>query len=234
MSTSRSSDIAEGYGEKALIAGIGGLVAVVVGAMLLKYQTLPHLAWMLIVPGIAAIGYGAYWGYRIKSIDHAQVICPYCRARNDFVTMPDSDERCQDCHRMMPIVNSIVLRVEQVRCGYCGHLNFYSEKSVGLLCEECDHDIPIATEGGSPSSTGVYASKEDTKRYDLMLVEAGGKTEALINYLQHLLALNRNQVKDMLATLPCTLLVGIPALKAEMITKEAAKHGAKCQASESR
>ena len=59
-----------------------------------------------------------------------------------------------------------------------------------------------------------------------MLISYGHKTEEVINTLQHMLALNRNQVKAMLEDLPVTLLTGIPRKKAEMLKAQLATHDA--------
>jgi ribosomal protein L7/L12 len=221
----RSSDVVEAYGERALIFGLSGLAAAVLGGLLLKYQSMIALAWILLPGGIVAIGYAIYVASQIKSVSGTTVTCPYCHAKNSFTEQPTSDVRCNECNRQMPIVNGVLLRVSQVRCGFCNTLNYYSEKSVGLICENCDREIPIANESGATINRAAtnYAFKEDKKHYDIVLTATGHKNEQLINYLQHLLALNRNQVKQMLAELPCTLLTGVTHLKAEMVQKELAK-----------
>jgi 4'-phosphopantetheinyl transferase EntD len=45
-----------------------------------------------------------------------------------------------------------------------------------------------------------------------------------------MLALNRNQVKQMLEEVPITLLTGIPRMKAEMLQAQLAAHQAHAQA----
>jgi ribosomal protein L7/L12 len=106
----------------------------------------------------------------------------------------------------------------QVRCGSCNALNFYSEKSEVLLCEECNREISISLDDDRAPKRIAYARRDDDKLYELVLLSNGGhKTEELISALQHMLALNRNQVKQMLDELPVTLLSGIPRMKAEML-----------------
>ncbi|MBL8040508.1 MAG: hypothetical protein JNM04_04085 [Chthonomonas sp.] len=221
----RSSDVVEAYGERALIFGLSGLAAAVLGGLLLKYQSMIALGWLLLPGGLVAIGYAIYVATQIKSVAGHAITCPYCHAKNAFTEKPTSDVRCDECNRQMPIVDGVLLRVSQVRCGFCNTLNYYSEKSVGLICENCDREIPIANESGATINRAAtsFAYKEDTKHYDVILTATGHKNELLINYLQHLLALNRNQVKQMIADLPCTVLVGVTHLKAEMVTKELAK-----------
>ena len=62
--------------------------------------------------------------------------------------------------------------------------------------------------------------------YEFILVAHGHKTEDLIESLQRMLALNRNQVKQMLQELPVTLLTGITRQKAEMLQAQLALHEA--------
>ncbi|MFX9012007.1 hypothetical protein ABTN18_19845, partial [Acinetobacter baumannii] len=54
---------------------------------------------------------------------------------------------------------------------------------------------------------------------------SGPKTEEMIDCLQHMLALNRNQVKQMFDELPVTLLTGIPKKKAELLSAQISSHG---------
>jgi hypothetical protein len=70
----------------------------------------------------------------------------------------------------------------------------------------------------------AFAVVDDDNLYELILIAHGHKTEELINALQHMLALNRNQVKQMLTELPVTLLTGIPRRKAEMLTAQLSIH----------
>lgn len=129
---------------------------------------------------------------------------------------------------MIPIENGKPIKVTQVRCGYCNALNYYSEKTIGLLCEECNHEIPIARADGQMGQSR-FAVVDDDKTYELRLIAFEHATEDLITTLQHALALNRNQVKQILEQLPCVLLTGIPRKKAEMISAQLSQHGASCQ-----
>jgi hypothetical protein len=106
----------------------------------------------------------------------------------------------------------------QVRCGFCNTLNYYSPKTEVLLCEDCNREVPISLDDSHTPKHIAFARRDDDKLYELVLVSNGGrKTEDLISALQHMLALNRNQVKQMLDELPVTLLTGIPRMKAEML-----------------
>lgn len=225
----RSSDVVEAQAEKALTFGIGGIVAVLIGIpCLLYFSSLIGLAIVLLVAGVAAMGYAGYCLWQVKKVPSVLILCPFCRAKNKLTEQPSKDFTCFECHRSIPIQDGRVLRVFQVKCGFCGTLNYYSEKSVGLICESCDREIPLSTESGELATRAfrTYSQHDDDKLYDFVLVAAGHKTEELIGTLQHMLALNRNQVKDLLLELPVTLLQGIPRKKAEMLQAQLSVHGA--------
>ncbi|HRF60028.1 MAG TPA: hypothetical protein PLH94_08960 [Fimbriimonadaceae bacterium] len=229
MPVQRSTDVVEGHSERALTFGLGGLVAAAFGALLIYYQgMLVGLGWVLVLGGVAGIGYGIFCAMQVRNVTTVKVTCPYCSGINAMTEMPEKDVSCVSCHRMIPIREGRVLPVSQVRCGFCGHLNFYNETSVGLICESCDREIPIATAEGTESKKffRAYTQQDDERPYELVLVAHGPKTEEVINTLQHMLALNRNQVKDMLNDLPVTLLTGIPKKKAEMLAAQLSVHDA--------
>jgi hypothetical protein len=70
----------------------------------------------------------------------------------------------------------------------------------------------------------AYAVTDDDRLYELVLTGTGHKNEELIASLQHMLALNRNQVKQMLSELPVAILTGISRKKAEMIQAQLSIH----------
>jgi hypothetical protein len=230
----RSTDIVETHSEHALAYGLGGVVSLAAGFLLWKYQGdgwLLGLAWVLLVGGVAAIGYGIYCALQIRKVQSVGMACPYCGFANRFTEAPQSNVACRGCNRMIPIVEGKPLKVNQVRCGYCNELNYYSELNQVLICESCDHEIPISQADGSmPTKHILFATKDDTNLYELVLVtHTGHKTEELISTLQHMLALNRNQVKDMLTMLPVTLLTGITRKKAEMLQAQLSLHEASAE-----
>ena len=110
---------------------------------------------------------------------------------------------------MIPIVDGKIIPVQQVRCGYCNELNYYSEKTEVLLCEKCNHEIPIAFDdkgGPRKSIPAAFVVVDDEALYELRLIGQGHKTEELIQALQHMLALNAKRVRNMLNELPVTVL----------------------------
>lgn len=225
----RSSDVVESYSERALTYGFGGIVSLGISALLLVYRgssgMFVPLAIILAVIGLAALSYAAYNALAVRKVAAVAITCPYCKGSNRLIETPHTDFTCSECHRLIPILDGRPLAVQQVRCGYCNELNYFSEKTDVLLCESCNHEIPIAHEEGYVSKKklpSAYAVQDDDRLYELILVAHGHKTEELIATLQHMLALNRNQVKQMLMELPVTLLTGIPRKKAEILKAQLA------------
>lgn len=218
----RSSDVVEQFGMRALVAGVGGIIALLIAIVLFIFKgdgALIGLAGVLALAGVAGIGYAIYEMTQIKKVASVVVECPYCKFKNRLTEQPHNDVSCSGCYRMIPVsADGQILWVNQVRCGFCNHLNYYSAKTEVLLCEECNREVPISVEDGHTPKHIAFARKDDDNLYELVLLSNGGrKTEELIGALQHMLALNRNQVKQMLDELPVTLLTGIPRMKAEFL-----------------
>jgi len=184
------------------------------------------LGFLLLAFGFVSVSYAIWVALQVRKVVHIKAECPYCQGKNVLTAAPESDFTCTHCHRSIPVVDGRFLKVFQVRCGFCNELAYYSEKSVGLICENCDRVIPIATEdGAAPAKNfGAFARKDDDRPYDLVLLAPGHKGEELVACLQSMLALNRNQVKQMLTELPVTLLSGVPKRKADMLAAQIAMH----------
>jgi hypothetical protein len=219
----RVSDVIELISEKAFYFGLGAIFFGGVSALLLVYRgqskMFVPLGEILLLIALGMLGYGTYIAWQARKVTREPVTCPFCQTVNEMVGSPDDDFPCANCHRMIPIKDSMVLEVYQVRCGYCNELNYYSDKTEALLCERCNHEIPIAREEDGPKKAIPlgFAVVDDEALYELVLTGAGHKEEELIHTLQQMLALNRNQVKQMLTELPVTLLTGINRRKAEML-----------------
>jgi hypothetical protein len=228
----RKSDIIEMIGEKAIVYGLGGILAAAFGWMLYQYRVneggayIVGLAWVLMVGGLAMILFSMYCATQVRKVTGFRVKCPYCAKKNVLVEPPNEDFLCESCNRQIPVQDGNVLPVFQVRCGYCNELNFYNAKTEVLICENCDHEVPITTEDGKAPKhvPRGYAVTDDDQLYELVLIAQGHKTEELINTLQQMLALNRGQVKQILNELPTTLLTGITRKKAEMLQAQLAIH----------
>jgi len=228
----RKSDIIEKIGEQAIVWGLGGVLAGALGWGLFQYrgndggQYIVGLAWTLMIGGLGMFLFSMYCATQVRKVTGYGVKCPYCSAKNVLVEPPNEDFLCASCNRQIPVAEGQVLPVFEVRCGYCNELNFYNAKTEVLICEHCDHEVPITTEDGkAPKHVPKgYAITEDERLYELVLIAQGHKTEELIDTLQHMLALNRGQVKQLLNELPATLLTGITRKKAEMLQAQLTIH----------
>ncbi|MEQ1821769.1 MAG: ribosomal protein L7/L12 [Fimbriimonadaceae bacterium] len=233
MSQKRASDVAEEFSTKALAFGGGGILLLVLGIIFYIFRgdgALVGLAYVLLTLGTGCLAYAIYELIQIRKITGVVVECGYCHFKNRLTETPMTDFMCGSCYKMIPILNGRVLAVHQVQCGFCQELAYYNEKTQVLLCEHCNHEIPISQDDGMAPTKKIapgFAVQEDHNFYEFILVSHDGHhTENLIQALQHTLALNRNQVKDMLENLPVTLLQGIPKMKAEILQAQLAAHGA--------
>ncbi len=219
----RSETAKEKIGTNLFFFIIPGIICVLAGLPMVIYRSwLVGLGAVLLVAGVVLFVLAYMSGKKLKDVKDIEIICPFCQSNNVFTDKPMEDVRCGECSRMIPIENGEMLNVYQVQCGYCRHLNYYSDKSTGLICENCDSVIPIATEDGPDAAKTFerFTLKEDNNPYDLVLLEPEHRSEKLIACLQKMLALNRNQIKDILDACPATLFSGIPRRKAEYLVKD--------------
>lgn len=229
--TQRASDIVEQHAAKALPSVVGGVIALAASTLFFIYSGGGMMYGLAVVLALAGIGLLIYAGIcfsNARKVTSVSVECCYCSHKNLLTAAPDDDFTCAKCNRLVPVVNGVVIEVSQVRCGYCNALNYYSAKTEVLLCEECNREVPVSLEDGRVAKTlpKGFAKVDDENLYELVLTGHNGQhTEELISALQHMLALNRNQVKQMLAELPVTLLSGIPRMKAEMLQTQLSVHG---------
>lgn len=228
----RRSDIAESDIEKGLY-WLGGAVGLAVVGFLVYSYAIKHavvgIAFILLT--VTALGFAISEFYRVKKIPVVKVRCPYCNAASEFLETPKSDFTCQECHRRVAVDNGRILDVIEVKCGFCGSLQRFSERTEVALCEDCDHEIPLASSptGEMRHMARGMAVEDDTKPYDLILIEPGTRMEEVTNNLQRVLALNRPQVKAILDQLPATLLTGVPKRKAQMLSDELTRLGARME-----
>ena len=233
--TQRSSNVREEQLQKAFFAIVPGVIALTFAIVLFinDARSMDGLKWVLLLASIGAIGFGLRVLLQMRQVGRVELTCPFCGGRNFFTTAPQSDVRCDKCNRDIPVLDGRVLKVHQVRCGFCAELNYYSDKSTGLLCESCDREIPISTDDSNAPSPALqtYAMHDPTKvRYNLVLVDAGAKREVMIPTLQKMLALNRNQIKDIIDRTPAILLQGVPKMKAELLAAEIKAKGGVAEA----
>lgn len=229
----RRSDVVETHAVKALSFGLGAVTMLIAAIVLFIYRGQGMLIGLVAVLFIGALVCGTlsvYWGMQIRKVGGYPLTCVYCQATFDLLTKPDhEDVTCPECHRLIPVENGEVLPVAEVRCGFCNALNYYSRKSTYLICEQCDHEIPISVgdELAPRHAPAGYVVIDDNQTYSLRFVGADHAGEDLVQCLQHMLALNRGQVKQIIAEAPTVLLTGITRKKAELLAAQIATHGGK-------
>ena len=185
----RLSDLIEIHAEHAIYYGVGGLFGVGLGGTLIYYQgqsgMFKPLGIILILVGLPLLGVAINSMWKVKDVVGVVVTCPFCQAKNELLAKPDEDFPCEGCARMIPIQDGEVMDVHQVRCGFCNELNYYSDKTEALLCEECNHEIPIAGSDDRPTKSipKAYMVIDDESLYELILTERGRKEEDLISAL---------------------------------------------------
>lgn len=223
----RTTDVIEIHWENAFIYGGMGLLCFF-GAWFFNRYGNPTLALVLLIIGLVLFGYGAKRAYQVRHVKGYGYTCPYCSETNILTEECTDDFSCEKCHRMIPVKDGEILDVHTVSCNYCKSVNYYSDKTEVLVCEECAHEIPISFDDDGTRERKqlpkFYAVKEDNSLYELVLTDRGNDIEDLIGCLQHMLALNRNQVKQILEELPATLMTGIPRMKAEMLSAQLSLH----------
>ena len=234
--TERTSDIVEKHSERAVFFGAGGFLCAGGAFLMLRYggPSMAGLAWVLVLGALGLFAVAGFTIGKVRRVAAFRIACPFCTEIVDMAGNPgDQDVSCPGCHRMIPLREGAVVAVAQVRCGFCNALNYYSDKTDALLCEECNHEIPIQHEEGYVQKKFVrgFAVVEDDALYELVLTGADAHHgEDLVETLQHMLALNRNQVKDIVRDAPVTLLQGIAKMKAEMLKAQISNHGGKAEA----
>lgn len=221
----RSSDVQEDLSVRGMFAAIGSVVTLGIAIALFSYGARP-VGIVLAVIGTGLLGFAVFEFVKANQVSAFKLKCPYCSTENAFVREPDKDWACRQCARMVPYENGQILPVHQVRCGFCNHLNYWSVRSFGLICEECSREIPISGLEGGHHRIDQFAVKDDDHTYDLVLTGVQRNSEELIGVLQHMLALNRNQVKQIIAEAPAVLLSGIPKKKAELLAAQIKAHHA--------
>jgi ribosomal protein L7/L12/ribosomal protein S27E len=221
----RSGNLREKATQKALMAGVPGLILFIIGfLMVFVYpgELGRGIAFVIFGAGIVGVAAAIYFVVQMRTITEFSIKCPFCSGKNTFLQSPQSDVRCVSCDRQIPIDNGKILAVDEVRCGFCNTLNWYNEKTVGLFCESCGRVIPISVDEGEE---GVFALEkfglqDDNTKYDIYLGKDHQNKEALIGELQRLLSTNRAVVKDLMDAAPVKILEGVPRRKAERIAKD--------------
>ncbi|MCL6624500.1 MAG: ribosomal protein L7/L12 [Fimbriimonadales bacterium] len=244
----KRSEVIEVHWENALIWGTLALLSLVIGLLFLHYGKIESLqkgeagfevapvpwldlrsfSWPFFGAAPLLLAYAVYRALASRKEPSYTVACSYCGYEMVFVEPPQDDFVCDECHRRVPVKDGRVLEVTGVTCGYCGALNYMSEKTEVLICEQCDREIPLLDPetGEMRHVPKGFARVDDESVYELVLVDVGRDREEVITSLQHMLGLTRPQVKDLLEELPVVLLRGINRRKAEMLRAQLEASGA--------
>jgi ribosomal protein L7/L12 len=244
----KRSDVIEIHWEQAIVWGIVGLFLLVIGLLLYRYGAvesitkgeegfkvdpvpwvdLRSVSWLFFAAAPLLFAYAVYRALASRKEPIYTAACSYCGYEMVFVEPPQDDFVCDECHRRVPVKDGRVLEVTGVTCGYCGALNYMSEKTEVLICEKCDREIPLLDPetGEMRHVPKGFARVDDESVYELVLVDVGRDREEVITSLQHMLGLTRPQVKDLLEELPVVLLRGINRRKAEMLRAQLEASGA--------
>lgn len=240
----RRSDVTEIHWENVITWGVLSILCLLVGMFFLRFGE----NWVVIdlpfwkfggfdlqglgIPFLAAAPllmlYALYRAIASRYEGSYVAECPYCHEPNEFTSKPDDDFTCMHCDRRVAVKEGKILDVMAVSCGFCGGVNYLTDKTAVLICEQCGREIPLLDPetGEMRHVPKGFARVDDTSLYELVLVDVGRDREAVITSLQHMLALTRNQVKDMLEDLPVSLLTGINRRKAELLKAQLEASGA--------
>jgi hypothetical protein len=226
MHPKRAEDVRETYGERVLLFGVPGIIALGLGAVMISYQgMLVGLGYVLAIGGAGAIMFSLYNLFRLRSVDSIVQVCPYCQASNHLTEAPGDGYTCAECHRVVPMDDGRVLAIKTVTCGGCGASNFYSDRTTRLLCEGCGKEVALATQEASGPFFAVPKGPDPDELVQLELISGGPNQEEMIACLEKMLHFNRAQVEDLLGDLPASLFTGIPRHRAEMLAAQISVHG---------
>ncbi len=230
----KRSDVVEVHWERAIRWGVLGVVCILGGLFFLRYGRdwagidLTSLSWVPIVAGPVMVIYAISEGINSRKVPSYTTMCSYCGHEMVFTAAPEEDFVCDGCGRRVPVKDGQVLSVTAVRCGYCQALNYMSEKTLVLICEECDREIPLLDPetGETRHVPRGFARVDDESLYELVLVNMGREKEAVMKSLQTMLAINHAQALKLVEELPVSLLSGINRRKAEMLRAQLEANGA--------
>ncbi len=140
---SRATDIVEQNTSQALMAGIVAIICLILGIVFVAYGTLAIAGYLLIGIAVGCLGFAVVRIVQNKQIPVEKLTCPYCQFSNALTGKPEKDVMCRSCQRMIPIENGIVLPTYRIKCEHCQTENFFSKRSLKLICEDCGKEINL-------------------------------------------------------------------------------------------
>ena len=139
----RADDVVEQNTSQAVMAGIGALICLILGAVFIAYGSMAILGYVLALIGLGLLGFALYRVAQNKQIPIEKLICPYCKFSNSLTGTPEKDIMCRSCTRMIPIENGVILPTYHIPCEHCNKENFFSRRTIKLICEECGKEINL-------------------------------------------------------------------------------------------
>lgn len=138
----RASDVVEQNTTHAAISGGIAVVCLILGVVFFSYGAVP----LAIVLFVISAGCGVFAGIRLfqnSQVPIERVACPYCQHVNALTGAPQGDFTCQKCLRRVPVENGVVMPVYKVPCEHCQTPNFFSRRTIKLICEECGKEVNL-------------------------------------------------------------------------------------------
>ncbi|MEI6513406.1 MAG: hypothetical protein WCO51_09045 [bacterium] len=224
----RRSEVVEQLYAQAITLFVIGLVVLGTGYVLLKYfcDYVSVLAWLLLLGGTGGLLFGAFRCVQSLQVGSYEVICPYCWRPQVLTAIPLMDFHCDDCHRIVPVVDGKALEASPIDCSNCGTTNFYTAASTSLICESCSGPIAL------PSAIQISPPKvlDDNTEYEVVLLELGKDPDKVIDALVQLLRMTYEHVVGMLKTFPVSLFQGVNKHRSELLIQYLTELGALVEA----
>lgn len=138
-----ASDIVETNTSQAVMAGGVAVLCLILGGLFVYYGTLAIAGWLLIAIAVGCIVFAIVRLVQNKQVPITRMGCPYCQFQNSLTEKPEKDFMCRSCGRLVPIENGIVMPIYRVNCEHCTKENFFSKRTIKLICEDCGKEVNI-------------------------------------------------------------------------------------------
>ncbi|MCC6687113.1 MAG: hypothetical protein IT205_09005 [Fimbriimonadaceae bacterium] len=139
----RADDVVEQNTSQAVIAGVLAALCLILGIVFIAYGSLSLAGWVLVTIGLALTVFAAFRLIQNKQIPIEKLGCPYCQFQNTLTAKPEKDIMCRSCGRMIPIENGVILPTYHIKCKECGKDNFFSRRTIKLICEDCGKEVNL-------------------------------------------------------------------------------------------
>jgi DNA-directed RNA polymerase subunit RPC12/RpoP len=129
---------------QATIGGIVGLIFAILAGVVFAYSggSAPFV-WVSAVIAAGCIGFAIYKFIQLSNIETTPAPCSYCKRINTLVGGIEKDFVCQHCNRLVPVQDGKIMPVLPIECEHCNAKNFFSMRSIKLICDACGRDIKL-------------------------------------------------------------------------------------------